>query len=224
MDRVAAVFIAFVLCLAAAPPAPAASAIACHCFRDRSFDPARPAAADPYVLATSQSSLIASAFGAEKKDLVQARMTGTPGADLWVAHFAAARAGLKAADLLALRARSASWTEALAVAAGGPGRFPGTFGALLARATADDALASAAVDAVLAERLGAAPEAVAALRAAGASDPEAVAAVLLGRLRERPGSAPLAEVRAGRATWGELFQRAGVAPSAIGDAVARLVQ
>ena len=46
------------LALAALLPAPglAAPAAACHCYRDRAFDPARPAAADPYILATTRSS------------------------------------------------------------------------------------------------------------------------------------------------------------------------
>ncbi len=224
MARTAICLLAALLGLASASSGDAASAIACHCFRDRSFDRARPAAADPYVLATSQSSLLASAFGAAKKDLVQARMTGTPGADLWIAHYAAARAGLKASELLALRARSSDWAAALAAAGVGPGRFPGAFGALLARAPGDGALASAVVDAVLTQRLGVSPEIVAALRAAGATDPEAVAAALLGRLRGASDPSPLAEVRAGRATWGELFARVGMEPAAIDDAVARLVR
>ena len=71
----------------------AAPATACHCYQDRSFDPARPAAADPYILATTRSSLLSAAFGVDKRSLVSAVMTGTAAEDLWVASWAGARTG-----------------------------------------------------------------------------------------------------------------------------------
>jgi hypothetical protein len=43
-------------------PALATSAITCHCFRDRSYDPAQPSMGDPYFLATTQNSFFAIVF------------------------------------------------------------------------------------------------------------------------------------------------------------------
>jgi hypothetical protein len=65
----------------------------CHCYQDRAFDPSRPAAADPYILATTRSSLLSAVFGIEKRSLVSAVMTGTDPDDLWVAQWAGARLG-----------------------------------------------------------------------------------------------------------------------------------
>src|SRR5512139_4163179 len=68
----------------AAPSADAAKSTAgCHCFRDRTFELERPAAVDPYILATTRSSLLSAAFGPGKASLVQAVMTGTAPEDLW---------------------------------------------------------------------------------------------------------------------------------------------
>ncbi|MEW6486706.1 MAG: hypothetical protein AB1578_02180 [Thermodesulfobacteriota bacterium] len=208
----------------AAVPFEAAAAVSCHCFRDRSFDPLRPAAADPYVLATAQNSVLAAVFGLEKKSVVQAKMTGAANEDLWLAHFAAARTGLRPAELLDARARAGTWGEALGSLGVAPERLGGAFPDFLERNGADALLASAVVDAVAAERLAAVPAELEALRAAGASDAETVAGALLFRLTGTPPVQTLAAVRKGSATWGGLFHAAGLEPAAIGDAAARLLR
>jgi hypothetical protein len=204
-------------------PIEAAAVVSCHCFRDRSFDPSRPAAADPYVLATAQNSVMAAVFGLEKKALVQAKMTGAANEDLWLAHFAASRTGLRPAELLDARARAGSWGEALGALGIDPERLGGGIPALLERRGSDALLASAVVDAVAAERLAAGPEQLKALRAAGATDAEAVAGALLYRLAGTPAEQNLDAVRKGAATWGGLFHAAGIEPAAIGDAAARVL-
>ncbi|GAB4258799.1 hypothetical protein [Deferrisoma sp.] len=217
--RVLAAVLVFVLGLAAA--APAAPTVNCHCFRDRSFDPARPEAADPYVLATSRNSLLAAAFGVSKGLVVRSLMTGTPPEALWAAHGLAAATGRDAGELLTAYGKAGSWIGALAALGVAPDAVPGKVGEAL-RAGADPA--GAAVDEVLVGRLGSSADRVAALRFAGASDAETVAATLLGRLRGRDPVGFLNEVRAGNATWGALFHAAGVAPSDIDDAIARLLR
>src|SRR5512138_3933537 len=110
---------ALLLAVAVLPAAAAAAPTAnCHCFRDRAFDPARPAAADPYVLATTRSSLLSAALGPGKGSLVRAVMGGTAPDDLWVAHWAAARAGGDAGALLEAKGAKGSWKAALAGAKG----------------------------------------------------------------------------------------------------------
>lgn len=212
------------LALALAVPPVGALAVSCHCFRDRFFDPGRPGAADPYVLATAQNSVMAAAFGLEKRAIVQAKMTGSANEDLWLAHFVAARTGLTAAELLDARARSGSWAGALSGLGVEPERVGGRLAGLLRRASTDAALASAVVDAVAAEGLQATGEDLEALRGAGASDAETVAAVLLSRLTERAPAGLFAEVRSGASTWGALFHEAGVEPPNIDEAARKLLR
>ncbi len=213
MTRVCA---ALVLVVAVATPAGAdAPPVTCHCFRTRTFDPARPGSADPYILATTRSSLLSAAFGVEKGTLVRAVMSGTSPDDLWIAYLAAARTGRTAASLLDEREARGSWKAALE---GGPS-LPRALTAALARAAPDADLAAVAVDEVLLARLGTDPDSLAALHAAGARSDEAVLAAFLA---PRLGTLPpqlLARIRTGRATWGIALRDAGLAPDRIDGAI-----
>jgi hypothetical protein len=200
----------------AAVPARAASTAGCHCFQDRTFDPLRPGAADPYILATARSSLLSAAFGVPKADLVRAVMGGTAPEDLWIASWAGARAKRPAAALLAARGQRGSWKEALA----GLAPFDGPFAAALARDAGAAELAGIAVDDVLVTRAKATPSALRALRAAGATTEETVVATLLSAQIGAPVLPLVAEVKAGRATWGSVLRDAGLEPGQL-DALAR---
>ncbi len=204
-----------VLACLATPPAEAASTVTCHCFRDRSYDPGRPEAADAYILATSRNSLLAAAFGISKGTIVRALMTGTPPEDLWIAHAVAARTGLNARDLLHARSRAGSWARAVASLGVDPARLDPE----LSKAV-QTGRAAPVVDRVLEERLGVPGERIRRLRERGAPDGAAVAACLLYRVTGEDPAAVFGEVLAGRATWGQKFQRAGLAPTDIDDAIA----
>jgi hypothetical protein len=199
-----------------APPAAARAAptVTCHCFRNRSFDPADPLAADPYILAATRSSLLSAAFGVAKGGLVRAVMTGTAPEALWIAHWSAARTGRAAGWLLDAHAETGSWRAALA----GTNGIPAPFAAALARG-AGRQLAAMAVDDVLASRLGAAPDGLRALREGGATSEQVIVATFLSARLKTPASALLARFRDGKATWGTLLRDAGLAPEQIEGAV-----
>lgn len=213
MERLLA---AAVLVVALSAPASGADpAVTCHCFRTRTFDPARPGAADPYILATARSSLLSAAFDVEKSTLVRAVMSGTAPDDLWIAHLAAARTGKTAAALLDEREARGSWKATLDRASA----LPPALAAALARAAPDADLAAVAVDDVLRERLGTDTDSVGALHCAGARSDEAVLAAFLA---PRLGTLPpqlLARVRTGRATWGTALRDAGLSPDRIDGAI-----
>jgi hypothetical protein len=206
--------------VAAAPAAAAEPAVSCHCYRDRRFDLARPAAADPYILATTRSSLLSAAFGVPKADLVRTAMTGTAAEDLWIAHWTAARLRREPAALLAGKAAAGSWNGALR---GAEGLDP-AFARALAGGASDEALAALAVDDVLVARLRADPALLAALRRAGASSEEAVLASVLALHVGAPTLPLLEQVRAGRATWGTVLDGSGLAPEKLDGLVRRLVR
>jgi hypothetical protein len=212
----------FAAALAALAPAGARAdgTAACHCFRDRTFDPARPAAVDPYLLATTRSSVLSAAFGPGKAALVTAVMSGTASEDLWIAHWAGARAGKSAETLLERRRATISWRTALA---GVPGLGAELEGAL-ARGSTDAALEALAVDDVLATRLRADPESLRQLRAAGASSGETILAAVLAAHLGTPTAPLVVQVKAGRATWGTVLRDAGLAPGALDALVRSLVR
>ena len=200
--------------------APAEGTTGCHCFQDRTFEPERPGAADPYILATARSSLLSAAFGVPKADLVRAVMSGTAPEDLWIAHWAASRAKRPPAELLDRLVRSGSWGGALA----GIGGLEPRFAAALARDAGAVELAAVAVDDVLIGRLKASPAALRSLRGAGASTEETVVATLLSAQIGAPVLPLVAQVKAGRATWGSVLRDAGLAPGQIDGLVRALVR
>ncbi len=188
-----------------------AGVITCHCFRDRSYDPAAPAAVEPYLRATAGNSLLSVAFGVPKGDLVRALMGGTAGADLWVAHAAAKGAGRDAAALLAERAGGKPWPAILGEGKG-LGAAPRR---ILAEGGDAGRLTDALVDEVLVARLGIPPADLAALRRLTPSYQETILAVLTARWTKRSAAALAAEVKAGRTTWGALLHAAGIPPDQI---------
>lgn len=208
--------------LAAALPAVsvAAPTAACHCYQDRTFDPARPAAADPYILATTRSSLLSAAFGVDKRSLVSAVMTGTAAEDLWVAQYAGGRTGQPAAAILALRQDRGTWAAALA---GLPG-LDAAWTRALAGGADGRALAAMAVDDVLVARLQADPAAVKSMRDAGATPEERILASALAAHLSAPTLPLVINVRAGKASWGEVLRDAGLAPRDLDGLIRRLVR
>lgn len=205
-------------------PALAEPAISCHCFRDRSFDAQRPAAADPYLLATTRNSLLAAAFDIDKKEIVRARMSGTPGEDLWIAHFVANRTGSPAAGLLAARGKAASWVAALVPLEPGPERLGPRFTAALAAGVPDASLADSAADSIIETRLGVAPEVLLGLRSEGASTPEIVLSVFLAGQSERTAADFLGEVRSGNRSWGQLLNGLGLHAGTIEGEVRKMLR
>ncbi len=195
--------------LAAASSARAEDTTGCHCFRERTFDPDRPSAADPYVLATARSSLLSAAFGPSKAALIKKVMSGTAAEHLWVAYFAAVRSGADPEALLAAREGKGSWKAALADVKG----LGKDLDAALSRGAGDTELAGLAVDDALALRLGAERSTLAALRAAGASSEEAIVATLISIRISAPALPLLVQVKAGRATWGSVLRDCGLAPA-----------
>ncbi|HET7754965.1 MAG TPA: hypothetical protein VFK85_13735 [Anaeromyxobacteraceae bacterium] len=213
---IALLLVAAALALAAPSRAAADQAAGCHCFRDRAYDPARPTAADPYILATTRSSTLAAVFGAEKAALIRVVMTGTSADDLWIAHWAGARVGKEPMQLLAAKGAAGAWKKAFAAA--DRDALGEIFVERLAKNAADADLAAVAVDDVVVSRLRASPDLVHVTRAAGAGSPELILTLLLApRLKVGPPEL-LAAVKNGK-SWGALLTEAGIAPRDIDDVV-----
>lgn len=211
---------ALVLLLAAPAVARAEGTGGCHCFRDRTFDPERPSAADPYILATARSSLLSAVFGPGKSVLVRKVMSGTAAESLWVAYWAASRSGADAEELLSRRERAGSWPQALAGVKG----LGKELDAALAGGASEGELARLAVDRALVSRLGVEPEAIRRLRAAGATPEEVIVASLISIQISAPALPFLVQVKAGKATWGSVLRDCGLAPADLDGLVRRSVR
>jgi hypothetical protein len=210
--------------LVAALPASAAAipAITCHCFTDRSYDPARPTVADPYFLATAQNAFFAAAFGVDKKAVVLKKQQGVPAEHLWIAYWLAAQSGVNPAALLQDRTAKGSW-RLVGTARSISARMPGSrVAAGLAANLTDERLADAVVDELLLRFRFHGGQELAALRTAGAGNQELILLGLLAAKSRQPATQLYLEIKGGRVSWGGLVQRARLNPADIQAEMARL--
>lgn len=204
-------------------PALAIPAITCHCFTDRAYDPAHPAVADPYFLATTQNSFFAAAFGVEKKTIVVKKQKGVSADDLWVAYWLAARSGADPESLLQEHAAKGSWRQVITRSAIPANLLGGKVADTLNANAADERLARAVVDELLLRFRFHAELDLAALRKAGAGNQELVIAGLIAAKTRQPAIQIYREVKSGRTSWGAFLQKAKIDPSEIQLEVASLV-
>ncbi len=202
-------------------PSPS-SAVTCHCFQDRTYDPSNPRKAEPYVLATTQNSFFAAAFGIPRKAVVKSKMSGTSGTDLWVAYYAAGILRLRAGDLMTRRGSAPSWPAVLKGKGMEAGSFDARFAAALDSGASDEHLASLAAGEILTSSLGTERKELEAMMTGGASTAEIVAASVFSRWSGGSPSSLFRDVRGGKTTWGGTLHRLGIEPAGVEDRILTL--
>ena len=103
------VVIALLLCLTLPFTVQALPTIECHCFQDRSYNMAKPGAADDYFLTATQNTFFALTFDVTKKIIVRKKQHGASGADLWIAYWLADKSGADVEDILTARSDNPDW-------------------------------------------------------------------------------------------------------------------
>lgn len=202
-QRVVPARLAAALCfwLLLSPAFAFAAGPSCHCFRDREYDSASPDKSDEYLLATASNSLLSAAYGVPKREIVQARMSGTTGEDLWISTYAAHRQGESAGVLMAARAAAASWREVFRSRGGQLEALGPRFVGALAAGASDAALARLAAAETLVDRLGTPWAELEEVTGRGATLQETVLAALIGLWSSRPAPEVYADVKAGKSGW-----------------------
>ena len=196
-------------------------AISCHCFQDRSYDPQRPGAVDPYLLANARNSLFALTYDVEKKDVIRAVMSGTAPEELWATHALAAVTGRPVDQINQLRDQNRSWEDILQADKSPVPNQDDPILKAVRKGTDNSSLARLAVDRALVDRLGATTGEVEELRQHGADDRETVLAVFLGKLGKRNPGDLFGEVSRG-GDWGAILAAMGLEPKGIEGAMRRL--
>lgn len=181
-------------------------AITCHCFTDRTFEPERPSAADPYFLATTHNSFFAALFNVDKKQLVMKLQQGASSDDLWVAYWAAARTCTAPEKLLQAKMSADAWKDVLAPAKA----FGVVFSKALNARLSSPQLAQLAVDDVFLRHGLLKEHELSALRQLGASNKELVVAAMIAAKTHQSARQVYLEVKSGAKSWGFLLQGAGI--------------
>lgn len=201
-----------------------AQAMPCHCFPTRTFDPAKPAAADSYFLATSHNSFMAVVFGQEKKDVVLAKQKpGATAEGLWIAHWLSQKTGKEAGELLKAQRNASSWQSAISSLRIDQRKLPQQFMAILNGGGNETVLSSFIVDSLLSDKGLASNGELAILRRDGATDQETILASILARKTGQKGSQILGMARKNE-SWGKLLQKAGLDGGKMVDEIRELLK
>lgn len=193
-------------------PVLALPAITCHCFKDRSYDAARPAAADPYFLAMTQNTFFALAFNTDKKDIVFKKQQGTLSDDLWIAHWVSSRSSMSPDTLLRAKLKNDVWKDALAPLRLTTKELGSRFSNALNAKLPTARLAETVVDELFARYQLPGEADLAAMRQAGASSQELILAAVIASKTRQPVRQIYFEAKNGSKTWGTLLQGAKIDP------------
>ena len=191
-------------------PALAIPAITCHCFTDRSYDPAQPSIADPYFLATTQNSYFAIVFSTDKKSIVMKKQQGTSPDDLWIAYWVASKAGTSPDNLLQAKLKSDSWKNVIVPRGLSPKILGARFSNALNANASDVRLSESVVDELFLKDRLLGEDNLAALRKAGATNQELIIATIIATKTKQPAKQLYLEVKSGTKTWGSLLAGAKI--------------
>ncbi len=212
----------FLLGLALLFPGPAASAnmtAACHCFRDRAYNPADPFSSDAYLLTTVFNSLLAAHFDIAKRQIVLMKMQGgTSNSDLLIALHIAVQTGSDVDRLLTLK-QSRTWQEAVGELPVPPGGADDLLGQIRS-GMPDEQAAGRVMEKMIRERFARQPREIETLQQDGLELREIV---LLLTLADHSGTEPAAILALHRQeglSWSAIAHNFGLEPADAGKLLA----
>jgi hypothetical protein len=198
----------------------AESAISCHCFQDRTFQPAEPFAADDYILATSFNSLLARSFDIPKRQIVMLKMKeGVGQNDLLVGLKVAKITGVDLEKLLGHRRENQSWPMIIAsLKQQGTiekDRILATIGSGMAVDKAGDGIA----DELIGNFYSVPAEDVQQLRQAGLNEKEMALVFVLAHASDRQPQELVGQHNREGKSWSRIADSLGIEPAAAGKLV-----
>jgi len=198
-------------------------AVSCHCFQDRSFDPSRPEAADPYFLATVQNSLIAAALSVSKRSIVQAKMGGADADLLWVAYYVSDRSGIEIEDALSAW-MDGGMTGLSALLVKSADKFDAPFVMAMKDGPSLESLADGAFRSVMISQVDIDATLLASLSEKQLKRKEQVMALFLSLLLAENPLDLYESVAGGQSTWGQLLDSTGIDPGQIEETWRKLIR
>ncbi len=196
------------------------SAINCHCFQERSFDPQKKFAADKYLLTTSFNSFIAANFHISKGQIVMMKMKGGIDPDnLLIALFVAQVEGVELDSLLAILDNGGTWKQILeSEGLQKSGSPQAVFKAIIATGDDTGEAAELVTDQLLKEFFKISDMDIAMLRKKGANGREITLVYLLERYgkSEKTASVIYTMHSKEQKSWGEIAAFFGLTPKETG--------
>lgn len=189
----------------------------CHCFRNRTFNPADKFIADDYILATTFNSLLASEFGLSKRDIIMMKMRdGVANTDLMTALYIAKETGSEAKQLLQMR-KKLSWQEIVRpILVNSPQPSVTQALSFIENTTSDDEIAQHINRVMIYARFSASPAALEELQKHNLSAKQIVLAFTLGSHAGIPVDKIVDQYRNQGRSWSEIAHNLGLEPADTG--------
>lgn len=209
-----------IFCSGPAYHAIAKSAIQCHCFTDRTYNPAEKFAADSYILATSFNSLLARLADLPKKQIVMIKMNeGMAQDDVLISLKIAETTGQDLQKVLDLRRRSDSWAEIIAVLPPQEAVIRDEILGVIRAGASTEVAATRIADESIAQFFGASEEEIRKLRLSGLNEKEITLTLLLNHVSEIQPEALVEQYKDKGRSWSEIAYSLGVEPKAAGKLI-----
>jgi len=192
----------------------------CHCFRERSYDPAHKFAADDYLLTTSFNSLIAATLGVSKRQIVMMKMKGgVDPDDLLIALYIASKTEAPVDLLLSIRANGGSWQSIL----NSPGQQEKSSGdpvlAEIAAGASDQNITNLIADTMITTYYHALPEKIRELRKQKFSSKKIGLIFALHKQTGVPMDEIIVMSRQKKMSWSEIAHNLNLTPSGVGKTI-----
>jgi len=201
-------------------PATAGQTDNCHCFRERSYDPAHKFAADDYLLTTSFNSLIAATLGVSKRQIVMMKMKGGVDPDeLLAALYIADRTQAPMDLLLSIRDNGGSWQSILSSPALQGKNSTDPVIAKITGGAAGDDITSQITDAMISTYYQALPKKISDMREQYFSNKELGLIFALHKQSKTPMAKIVAMSRQQKMSWSEIAHYFNLTPSGVGKTI-----
>lgn len=219
MNKTIKTFISLTIFFAATT---ASAAPSCHCFQDRTFEPAAPQAIEPYLLTTTSNSLLAVLFDVPKRTIVKSKMGGVDNSDIWVGYSLAEHLTLNTDELLQRKNTMGSWRKLLQSLRFDPEKFPPHLISAIAAGKTTEELADIAVAALLDKNLGIHARLSLELLAQGVTRKQLVLATLIATVKQVSLDSLIQQARSDDGGWARISFENGIAPGQM-EALWRMV-
>jgi hypothetical protein len=198
----------------------AESTIKCHCFTDRSYNPADRFAADEYILVTSFNSLLSKFYDIPKRQIVMIKMNeGMPQDDLLISLRIARITGIDLRKFLSLHRENKTWEAIITDLSQNEAiKKDEILEAARSGLPAEEAGIMIA-DEIIAGFFQVKPEKVQALRKSGLSEKEMTLLFILAHVSEVPPEALLEQYKKQGRSWSEIAFNLGFEPKTAGKLI-----
>ncbi|MBW2683981.1 MAG: hypothetical protein JRC69_10555 [Deltaproteobacteria bacterium] len=220
MKSIRFLMLSCLLILTLLSPAAAGQTDNCHCFRDRSYDPAHRFVADDYLLTTSFNSLIAATLSVSKRQIVMMKMKG--GVDpneLLIALYIADKAQAPLDALLSIRDNGGNWQDILNSPSLQQNTGTDPVFAKITAGTGDYDITSLITDAMISMYYHAKPELISTLRSEDFSNKELGLIFALNKQATTSVKEIVGMARQKKMSWSEIAHHFNLTPAGVGKTI-----